>query len=155
MFDQRHLVLRGETAPAVLKTRSAVMKAFRDFFDSKGFIEVTPPCMVQTQAEGGSTLFELNYYGEKVYVYMCIYIYTCIIVIKFHFFFKKKINNNKLNVCVYTHTHIYIFRLILLNPRNYILRHAFHLLVTFIVFRNHIEQRNLTLEDIYQSELVF
>ncbi|CAJ0885503.1 4695_t:CDS:2, partial [Entrophospora sp. SA101] len=65
MFDQRHLVLRGETSSAVLKARSAVMKAFRDYFDSRGFTEVTPPCMVQTQVEGGSTLFELNYYSEK------------------------------------------------------------------------------------------
>ena len=50
----------------MLKARSAVMKAFRDHFDSKGFTEVNAPCMVQTQVEGGSTLFEMNYYGEKV-----------------------------------------------------------------------------------------
>jgi asparaginyl-tRNA synthetase len=66
LLDNRHLVLRGETASAVLRARAEVIKAFRAFYDQEQFTEVTPPCMVQTQVEGGSTLFEFNYYGEKV-----------------------------------------------------------------------------------------
>ncbi|KAG5462473.1 MAG: hypothetical protein BJ554DRAFT_4960, partial [Olpidium bornovanus] len=66
LFDQRHLVLRGEHTSAVMRCRSAVMQAFRDHLHSEGFTEVTPPTMVQTQVEGGSTLFALEYYGETV-----------------------------------------------------------------------------------------
>ncbi|CAI2180969.1 795_t:CDS:2 [Funneliformis geosporum] len=80
LYEQRHLVIRGDTASTVLKVRSAIMKAFRDHFDSKGFTEINAPCMVQTQVEGGSTLFEMNYYGEKAYLTQTsqLYLETCL-----------------------------------------------------------------------------
>lgn len=68
LFDQRHIVIRGENTSALLKIRSTAMKCFRDHYFSKGYNEVTPPTLVQTMCEGGSTLFKLKYFEEDAYL---------------------------------------------------------------------------------------
>lgn len=80
LLDQRHLTLRGETLSAVLKVRSALVDSFRKVFAEQHMMEVTPPCMVQTQVEGGSTLFKMDYYGEEAYLTQSsqLYLETCV-----------------------------------------------------------------------------
>ena len=68
LADQRHLVIRGEIASAVLRVRSAVASGFRQAYADLAITEVTTPVMVQTQVEGGATLFSLDYYGQKAYL---------------------------------------------------------------------------------------
>lgn len=68
MLDNRHLVLRGDNASSVLKLREFVELAFIDSFREMEFRKVSPPAMVQTQVEGGSTLFKYDYYGEEAYL---------------------------------------------------------------------------------------
>ncbi|KAH3666408.1 hypothetical protein WICMUC_005676 [Wickerhamomyces mucosus] len=68
LLDQRHLALRGETLSSVMKVRAVFLAALRTTFKELELTEVTPPCMVQTQVEGGSTLFKLDYYGEEAYL---------------------------------------------------------------------------------------
>lgn len=68
LLDQRHLTLRGDNLSAIMKVRAAFMDAIRETYKEEKCLEVTPPCMVQTQVEGGSTLFGLKYYGEEAFL---------------------------------------------------------------------------------------
>lgn len=52
-----------------MKVRSVTMQAFREHYISRGYYEVTPPTLVQTQCEGGSTLFKFDYFAEKVFFF--------------------------------------------------------------------------------------
>ncbi|PYH47774.1 asparagine--tRNA ligase DED81 [Aspergillus saccharolyticus JOP 1030-1] len=80
LYDNRHLVLRGETVSSVMKVRAATLRAFRQTYEEKRMLEVTPPAMVQTQVEGGSTLFKFDYYGEDAYLTQSsqLYLETCL-----------------------------------------------------------------------------
>lgn len=67
-LDQRHMMLRGDKLSRVMKVRSYLMQSFREHYFSRGYFEVTPPTLVQTQVEGGSTLFKFDFFGEEAFL---------------------------------------------------------------------------------------
>ncbi|KAK2707283.1 asparagine--tRNA ligase, cytoplasmic-like [Artemia franciscana] len=67
-LDNRHIVIRGTNTSKNLKAASLVTQLIREHHLDRGYMEVHPPCIVQTKTEGGSSLFELQYYGKKAYL---------------------------------------------------------------------------------------
>src|SRR3989338_5933773 len=68
LLDVRHLWLRSRHLTNVMKVKSAVLRASREFFEKNKYFEVTPPIITGSSCEGGSTLFEIKYFGEKAYL---------------------------------------------------------------------------------------
>ena len=68
LLDNRHLWLRSRKMTSVLKIRSTIFKAIHDYFRKEGFYEFQSPIIQSTQAEGGSTLFNLDYFGKKLFL---------------------------------------------------------------------------------------
>ncbi|SPQ97176.1 asparagine--tRNA ligase [Plasmodiophora brassicae] len=68
LLDQRFLHIRSVRFSSILRLRSITTAAFREFFYSRDFSEVTPPTLVQTEVEGGADLFTVNYFGEDAYL---------------------------------------------------------------------------------------
>jgi asparaginyl-tRNA synthetase len=68
LLDKRHLWLRSRYMTSILKIRSTVFKAIHEYFREKGFYEYHSPVFQTTQCEGGSTLFEVPYFGKKTFL---------------------------------------------------------------------------------------
>jgi asparaginyl-tRNA synthetase len=68
LMDKRHLVIRSEGASTILVMRGHIVRELQTFFAQEDFIQVSPPTLVQTQVEGGSTLFALKYFEEEAYL---------------------------------------------------------------------------------------
>jgi len=84
-LDKRHLMIRGtkvnfhflncflflfllfflQTSKA-LELMPVIKAAFRAHYAFHRYTEACPPAIVQTQVEGGATLFELDYFGYKI-----------------------------------------------------------------------------------------
>ena len=68
LLDFRHLSLRTRKMINIGKLRNSLLKHSREWFDKDDWMEVTPPLLVQSSVEGGSTLFEVKYFNEKAFL---------------------------------------------------------------------------------------
>jgi asparaginyl-tRNA synthetase len=68
LLSQRHLWMRSAQQHAVLRVRSEVSQAIRDFFHERDYVLIDSPILTGSSVEGTSTLFETDYFGEKAYL---------------------------------------------------------------------------------------
>jgi asparaginyl-tRNA synthetase len=66
--DNRHLWMRSRQLTSILKIRDEVFRSARAYLRSEGFYETTSPMFVSTMGEEGAELFEVEYFGKKVYL---------------------------------------------------------------------------------------
>ncbi len=50
------------------KIRNSILRYSRDWFYKENWMEVTPPLLVKSAVEGGSTLFEVKYFDDIAYL---------------------------------------------------------------------------------------
>jgi len=68
LMDHRHLWVRSSKQAAILRIRDEMIKASRDFFYDNGFFCFDSPIFTPNACEGTTTLFDVDYFGEKVYL---------------------------------------------------------------------------------------
>src|SRR5580658_258453 len=69
LMDHRHLWPRSRRQHAILRIRATIVKATRDYLDSRGFLLVDSPIFTPNACEGTSTLFETDWFdGSKAYL---------------------------------------------------------------------------------------
>jgi asparaginyl-tRNA synthetase len=68
LLDNRHLTMRTRKMISVAKIRSSVLEASRKWLIDNDWVEVTPPSIVKSAVEGGSTLFSIKYFEEEAYL---------------------------------------------------------------------------------------
>lgn len=67
-LDNRSLDIRKPKVKSIFRIQSTIINAFREFFYNQGFIEIQPPGIIATSTEGGTDLFEVDYFGKKAYL---------------------------------------------------------------------------------------
>ncbi|CAM4322635.1 asparagine--tRNA ligase [Saccharibacillus endophyticus] len=68
LMDHRHLWLRSTKQRAVMIVRAQIVRAVREFFDTRGFTLMDPPILTPSSAEGTTELFHIKYFDEDAYL---------------------------------------------------------------------------------------
>lgn len=67
-LDHRVLDLRKPAVRQIFEARAALLEGFRAGFANQGFLEIETPKLLRQGAEGGATLFHLEYFDGDAYL---------------------------------------------------------------------------------------
>ena len=79
----RWLLARSPAEKAIFRIRMGILKAAREYLESHGFIEVHTPKIVVAGAEGGATLFKVQYFEKEAYLSQSPQLYKQMLIASF------------------------------------------------------------------------
>lgn len=82
-LDNRALVLRHPKIQAVFKVQETVIDSFRQFMKQNMFFEFQAPAITPAVAEGGSEVFQVDYFDKKAYLSQSPQLYKQIVMTAF------------------------------------------------------------------------
>jgi asparaginyl-tRNA synthetase len=65
LMDNRHLYIREPKLQNIFQIRAKFLEAARDYFKENRYTEIQTPMFMTASVEGGSTLFEVDYFERK------------------------------------------------------------------------------------------
>ena len=68
LMEHRHLWLRSKKQTAIMHVRDEAIRAIREFFHERDFACVDSPMFTPNACEGTTTLFEVEYFGDKAFL---------------------------------------------------------------------------------------
>jgi asparaginyl-tRNA synthetase len=68
LMRHRHLWLRSKRQHMILRIRHTLIDEIRSFFNRNGFTLIDTPIFAPAVGEGATTLFQVDYFGEPVYL---------------------------------------------------------------------------------------
>ncbi|MEK7539438.1 MAG: aspartate--tRNA(Asn) ligase [Patescibacteria group bacterium] len=82
-LDNRALVLRYPKIQAVFKVQETIIDAFREFMKKNMFFEFQAPSITPAVAEGGSEVFQIDYFDKKAFLTQSPQLYKQIVMSAF------------------------------------------------------------------------
>ncbi|MFA5931826.1 MAG: aspartate--tRNA(Asn) ligase [Candidatus Paceibacterota bacterium] len=82
-LDNRALVLRHPKVQAVFKVQETIIDSFREFMKQNLFFEFQAPSITPAVAEGGSEVFQIDYFDKKAYLTQSPQLYKQIVMTAF------------------------------------------------------------------------
>jgi len=65
LMDNRHLYIREPKLQNIFQIRAKFLESARDYFKTNGYTEIQTPMFMTASVEGGSTIFEVDYFERK------------------------------------------------------------------------------------------
>lgn len=67
-IDWRVLDFRTSESKSIFKIQNEIVRAFREFFVQRKYVEMQPPVIIGSASEGGAELFQIPYFDKKAYL---------------------------------------------------------------------------------------